>query len=332
MARALLWSGATIVLNQFRSRDFLLVLTYHRIGNADHDLFDPGVFSATEDELDEQISYLKKHVSLITIQEAKAFIEGTLNEDNRRSRVLITFDDGYLDNYEKAFPILRSHGVQGVFFLPTSMIGSCHIPWWDHIAYLMNTARKRLFRLHYPAGLVVDVDKDGVTKSLRNVLKLYKSANNTDPEQFIRDLKEHAQGENPPGTLRRFIGWDEAREMVRGGMAIGSHTHSHRVLTQLGIEQQRLELMESRAKLKEKLGSEVDALAYPVGNVTSFSGQTQDLALEAGYRVAFSKHGGVNLPKTTRPYDVKRVGVGDQSWHRFRVQAAVCKATAKYWP
>jgi peptidoglycan/xylan/chitin deacetylase (PgdA/CDA1 family) len=74
--------------------------------------------------------------------------------------VLITFDDGYLDNYEIAFPILRSHVVQGVFFLATSMVGSCQVPWWDHIAYLMKTARRRRFSLRYPADLAVDIDRE----------------------------------------------------------------------------------------------------------------------------------------------------------------------------
>ena len=72
---------------------------------------------------------------------------------------MITFDDGYLDNYEIAYPILRSHGAQGVFFLATGMVGSCEIPWWDRIAYLVKTARKRQFTLHYPADLAVDLDK-----------------------------------------------------------------------------------------------------------------------------------------------------------------------------
>jgi peptidoglycan/xylan/chitin deacetylase (PgdA/CDA1 family) len=246
--------------------------------------------------------------------------------------VLITFDDGYLDNYEVAFPILRSHGVQGVFFLATSMVGSCSIPWWDHIAFLMKTARQRRFSLHYPADLAVDLVENGMTRSLRDVLSLYKRPGNADPERFIRELKDAAKGNDLPGTLRRFLNWDEAREMIAGGMAIGSHTHSHTVLSQLGAAQQRHELAQSRALLREQLGMEADALAYPVGGTDSFSEQTQQFAKEAGYRAAFSFHGGTNLPGMTRPYDVKRIGVGDQSWPRFRVQAAICRRTGNYWP
>jgi peptidoglycan/xylan/chitin deacetylase (PgdA/CDA1 family) len=332
VAQGLFWSGAAFVFGQLPERNLLLVLNYHRIGNPDDDPFDPGVFSATSDQFSDHISYLKRNFSLVTLEEALAFVDGTINEKTRHCRVLITFDDGYLDNYELAFPILRTYGVQGVFFLATNLVGSCYVPWWDHIAYVMKTARHRQFCLRYPADLVVDVDKNGMMKSLRDVLGLYKRPENTEPTRFIQELRQEAKGYELPGTMRRFLNWDEAREMTSGGMAIGSHTHSHHVLSQLAPDQQRQELAQSRTLLREELGIEADALAYPVGATNSFSDQTQQLAEEVGYRAAFSFHGGTNLHGTLRRYDLKRVGVGDQSWSRFRVQAAICKLTGNYWP
>lgn len=334
LSQALLRSGATLLLGQLPQRSLLLVLNYHRIGNRDDDPFDPEVFSTTGDQLSEQISYLKRNSSLVTLEEAVAFVNGTIYEKSRRERcrVLLTFDDGYLDNYEIAYPILRSQGAQGVFFLTTGLVGSCEVPWWDRIAYLMKTARRHRFCLRYPAELLVDIDRSGMAKSLRDVLNLYKSPENTDPARFIGELTEEVKGNDLPGTMRRFLNWDEAREMAGGGMAIGSHTESHHVLSQLGPDQQRQELAQSRALLKQQLGIEVDTLAYPVGAVTSFSDQTQQLAQEAGYRAAFSFYGGTNLPKKTQRYDIRRVAVCGQSWSRFRVQATVCRLTGKFWP
>jgi peptidoglycan/xylan/chitin deacetylase (PgdA/CDA1 family) len=332
LARGLLWSGASLLLAQLPARDSLLVLNYHRIGNAEDDLFDPGVFSATAEEFDNQIAYLKRRLSLVTLDEALAFIDGTDKDKTSRCRVLITFDDGYLDNYEIAYPILRSHGAQGVFFLATGMVGSCELPWWDRIAYLVKTARRRRFSLRYPAELAVDLDKIGLMNSLIAILKLCKLPDNSNPEQFIRELAEAGEGEEPPGTLRRFLNWDEAREMTGGGMAIGSHTHSHTVLSQLEPERQLEELSQSRTILKEQLGVEVDVLAYPVGGSNSFTNQTQILARDAGYRAAFSFYGGTNFPGKTNPYDVNRIDIEGPSRSRFRVQTAVCRATGSYWP
>jgi peptidoglycan/xylan/chitin deacetylase (PgdA/CDA1 family) len=332
LARGLLWSGASFLLSQLPARDSLLVLNYHRIGNPNDDLFDPGVFSATADQFDNQISYLKRHVSLVTLEEALAFIDGTIKEKMSSCRVLITFDDGYLDNYNIAFPILRSHGAQGVFFLATSMVGSCHLPWWDHIAFLVKTARTHRFTLSYPSDLAVDLDKNGLNESLRAVLRSYKNPANSDSARFIQELGEASMGEDPPKTMRRFLSWDEAREMSKCGMAIGSHTHSHHVLSQLEPSRQYEELSTSRAILKEQLGVEVDVLAYPVGGRTSFTDQTRSAAREAGYRAAFSFYGGTNLPGKTSPYDVNRIGIDNQSQGRLRVRTAVCSATGKFWP
>jgi|CZKF01.1.fsa_nt_gi peptidoglycan/xylan/chitin deacetylase (PgdA/CDA1 family) len=332
LARGMYWSGASFLLSQLPARDSLLVLNYHRIGNPDDDLFDPGVFSATADQFNDQISYLKSRASLVTLEEALAFIDGTSREKTRRCRVLITFDDGYLDNYKIAFPILRSQGAQGVFFLATSMVGTCQVPWWDHIAYLVKTARRRQFTLRYPADLAVDIEMSGMDASLQNILKLYKQPNNSDPVRFLLELAEESKGEEPPGTLRRFLNWDEAREMSRDGMAIGSHTRSHSVLSQLKPDRQLEELSQSRTILKEQLGVEADVLAYPVGRKVSFTGQTQMLVRDAGYRAAFSSYGGANMQGKTSPYNVKRTKMVGQSWSRFRVQTAVCRFTGSYWP
>jgi peptidoglycan/xylan/chitin deacetylase (PgdA/CDA1 family) len=332
LARGLFRSGASFMLSQLPGRSSLLILNYHRIGNPEEDLFDPGVFSATADQFDDQISYLKRRVLPVTLEEALDFVDGNIKEKSRCCRLLITFDDGYRDNYDLAYPILQSHGVQGVFFLATGLVGSCHLPWWDHIAYVVKTAQKRQFTLHYPADLVVNIDQNGLEESLRAILALYKRPDNADPARFIQEMADETKGKAPPKTQRRFLDWNEAREMIAGDMAIGSHTHSHQVLSQLKPEQQFKELSQSRAILKKQLGIKADALAYPVGIKGSFTRQTQLAAREAGYRAAFSHHGGTNLPGRMYRGDINRIGIGSQSWKRFRVQTSVCSFTGKYWP
>ena len=331
LARGLLWSGTSFLLSQLPARDSLLVLNYHRIGNPEDDVFDPGVFSATADEFNDQISYLKRHLSPVTLEEALGFVDGSLKQTSR-CRVLVTFDDGYLDSYDIAYPILQSHGVQGVFFLTTSIVGSSHVPWWDRIAYLIKTARRRRFSLHFPVELHVDVDANGLPESFRAVLRAYINPENSDPARFMKTLSEETEGEDIPVMPRRFLNWDEAREMKRGGMVIGSHTHSHHILSQLQPDHQFKELSESRAILKEQLADEIDVLAYPVGGRTSFTDQTQRAAADAGYRAAFSFYGGTNLRGKTSAYNINRVGIGHQSWSRFRVQTAFCRCTGSYWP
>ena len=333
LARGLYQSGVPHIFGRLPAKDLLVVLNYHRIGDRNADLFDPDIFSATGDEFDEQVSFLKKQDWLVTLEEAQAFIDGSEKSKTPRYRVLITFDDGYLDNYQIAFPVLRAHGAQGVFFLVTGIMGSGSVPWWDHIAFLLKTARQRQFTLSYPAELKVDLDQNGVIPSLRNVLALYKSPANTDSNRFIRDVAEGTNSDRQlPTDERRFLDWNEAKKMLAGGMALGSHTHSHPVLSQLNADEQRAELTQSRALLQEKLGIKADSIAYPVGATTSFSPLTEAIAQECGYRTAFSFHGGINRPAQTAPYDVKRVAVGGESTVRFRMRTITCRVTGEYWP
>ena len=332
VARTLLWSGATELMRFLPARDSLLVLNYHRIGNASDDIFDPGEFSATAEEFEGQVAYLKRRVDLVTLEEALAFIEGSAKDPKRRCRALITFDDGYRDNYDFAFPILRSLGVQGVFFLATNLVGTSTIPWWDQIAFLIRTARARRFSLSYPALLEVDLDRDGFAASLLAVLRLFKWPENRDPDRFLQSLAEEAQGDALPSVPRRFLSWKEAREMLDGGMAIGSHTQSHPILSQLSPEEQTKELVQSRTELRDKLGMTAEALAYPVGARISFSHTTQKIAHDAGYRAAFSYYGGANLPGKIDAYDVQRNTVDMQSMSRFYARVSIYRLMGSFWP
>lgn len=326
-------TGLVRLASRLHATDSLLVLTYHRIGDPSATPFDPGVYSATADEFHDQMAYLREIVDVVTIDEALAFLDGATTPGRRpRCRALVTFDDGCIDNYEVAFPILRSLGIQGLFFLISGMAGTGIIPWWDRIAYILRTAPRSAFALAYPASLAVDLGRDGFDASLRQILQLYKRPDNADGERFIAELRNACGGHEPPASSRIFLDWNEARAMIAGGMAIGSHTHSHPVLSQLSAERQLDELTRSRSILAEQLQTPIDTIAYPVGAPTAFTPQTQDLALQAGYRAAFSYYGGINLPGRTARFDVARQNVGAQSRIRFNLQVQVAHLTGHFWP
>lgn len=327
LARCMYRMGLAFLLHRLPQRDCLLIINHHRIGDGD-DAFGSAGFSAGAEELDEQIGWLKRHLPVVGLEEA---LEAA-SQKRRGCRVLITFDDGYRDNYDVAFPILRSHGLPAAFFLVTSFAGGGQVPWWDRIVYLLNTARHRKFLLRYPAAQEIDLDADGGARSLRRVLDLYKRPDNRDGARFLREFAEASRGDQPPVSERLFLNWDEAREMLRSGMAVGSHTHTHPVLSQLSAEEQRQEMTQSRELLQNALGIRCDTLAYPVGNPDSYTAETQAIAREAGYRAAFSFHGGTNFAPAPQPYNLLRVSGGGQSLDRFRIQSAVCAFTGYYWP
>jgi len=322
-------AGITRGLESMTGGKTLIVLNYHRIGNALESQYDPGVFSATGEEFDWQISHLKRRFYMTTLDEA---VDMACGDVPVRSSVLITFDDGYLDNYSLAFPILRSHDVQGVFFLPTSFVGINHIPWWDVIAYIIKNSRKDIVRLQYPECIEFDLKREGVSMVIMRTLQLYKKPAMKLHNRFICGLEEACETSAPsPNAERCFMNWVEAREMQEGGMAFGSHTHTHQILSKLSVEQQREEAFRSREVLEMQLNRHIDVLAYPVGGRNTFTPETIEAVKSSGYRAAFSFYGGFNRQGEIQPFNIRRVGVGPQSRSRFRMKMALGALTGRRW-
>jgi len=318
-------SGLLRLAEYLPQRECLVVMNHHRIGDATTSDYDPGVFSATQEALDEQLRFLKKRFQCLTLEEAIAFVEGRTRL--RRAGVLLTFDDGYLDNFQAAFPSLRSHGVQGVFFLPTRFIGSEEMTWWDRVAYMVKKARRPKFTISYPAPAGFDVAVEGLEVVLLRLFRTYKASEMQDSERFLNELHE-ATDCGPLPRERMFLNWEEARQMLRGGMAIGSHTHGHELLAKLTPERQLEEMATSKKLIEQNLAAPCESIAYPYGLTSSFTAKTVELAGAAGYRAGFSFFGGVNRRGSINPRNIYRQAVmgGPQLAH-FRMRALVAGIT-----
>ncbi len=105
---------------------------------------------------------------------------------------------------------------------------------------------------------------------------------------------------------REVLTWDQIREMSAGGVAVGAHTHSHRVLATLSQEEQEEELAASKEVLEAQLGTQVQTLAYPVGGEAHINESTTALARRLGYRAAFTYLTGHNVWGSMDPYRVRR--------------------------
>jgi peptidoglycan/xylan/chitin deacetylase (PgdA/CDA1 family) len=322
-------TGLSSILERLPKRNVLIVLNYHRIGDPQQTPYDPGTFSATAEEFDQQLTYLKKLFFLPTMDEALDMIEGRIP---CRTSVLLTFDDGYLDNYVLAFPILRRHLISAVFFLPTAFIATNRLPWWDLIAYIVKNSRNDVIRLVYPEHVVYQLTTDNVSQVIIRVLQLYKRSDMTDREHFLDGLLKACGVDSiPPEVDRVFMNWDEAREMHQAGMAFGSHTHTHEILAKRSSAEQRNELRQSRMILERELQCNIDVLAYPVGKPHAFTQDTMDAARACNYRAAFSFYGGFNYPGSTERFNILRFGVERPSHARFRLQLALGSVTGKSW-
>jgi peptidoglycan/xylan/chitin deacetylase (PgdA/CDA1 family) len=220
--------------------------------------------------------------------------------------VAITFDDGYGDVYENAFPLLRRKGIPAAVFVVTDLISR---PMWqthDKLYYLVDKAfqtwddpRKRLFQLMTELRLPTDQifrSRTAVTSSMTAISALLPVLPQSDVFRLIDSLETCVglQASDVPLSLT----WPMIHEMRRGGITIGSHTRSHVSLpteTSAAVKEQ---LEGSKRVLEQRLDERIDHFAYPGGQ---FTPQVVDALHHAGYRYAYTAcpHGDSRHPALT---------------------------------
>ena len=187
------------MVERLAKRDCLLILNYHRIGNREAETFDELVYNATEEEFTRQVKYLNQEFGVVTLKDALAFVSG--EKSFGQPGVLLTFDDGYIDNYRAAFPILKSFGLEGTFFLVSDYLTRPIVPWWDKIAYLVRNTGKTQLVLTYPRPIDLRLSDGRRAREIRTVLDLFKSPDTANPERFLSEL-ESACGPLPNHSAR----------------------------------------------------------------------------------------------------------------------------------
>ncbi|MEO8092011.1 MAG: polysaccharide deacetylase family protein [bacterium] len=284
----------------------VLVLAYHRIQESDQETpFDSGVFSATPSTFEAQLRFLTRHFQVVSPESIKR------NPDSLGRRVVVTFDDGYRDNYELAFPLLREYGMPATFFLATGFLDNPRVPWWDELAWMVRRSPRRVLedREWFGGRLLLDGDR---RPAIDELTRTYKSLPTERTEAFL-DFCADAAGTgrcDASAGADLWMTWEMAAELRDAGMTIGGHTATHPVLGRARPEVQSREVEECARRLREKLGVSIRFFAYPVGLIESFDDSTRRILREAGVELAFSLYGGYLRPGRLDPYDVPRASVG----------------------
>jgi len=295
------------VVARLSGRGTVVVLNYHRVGDGGAEPWDRTLWSATADELDAQLRAAARSADVIGPDEILDAL------DTRRGRhVMFTFDDGYRDNYETAFPVLRGHGVRAAFFLTTGFLDEPRAPWWDETAWMVNHADGPVLDLGgmLPGPLSLR-ERDRPVSTARLVAR-YKTLREADGERFLDRIAEAGgSGRCPPEQAAGlWMTWDMARELRSAGMSIGGHTVTHPVLARLSVERQREEIETCARRLDEEMKLKMTSFAYPVGSRDAFTDATKGILRECGVEVAFTFHGGYATPSRLDPLAVPRIHVG----------------------
>lgn len=289
------------------------ILAYHRIWDLpDEDLFpfDVELVSATIDDFAWQMSYVKENFTPITFHTLIKILDGELPPVERP--LVITFDDGYDDNFHHAFPILMAYEVPATIFLATGYIDSGETFWYDRLAQLLLCAPDQeisVTGLDEPLALGVS------SKSRRQTIyRLLTHLKRVPDEWRLETLRRLEAVLDPEGRMAhapesRPMNWNQVREMSAAGMEFGSHTVNHPVLANLRQEDLWTELWESKHELERQIGKPVEVICYPVGGQEHFDERVQHLARGAGYRLGVSYIPGTNYGHTLDCFALRRLRV-----------------------
>jgi len=315
VARCLTGLGALGLLERLAPRPGLVALCYHRIGDARRDSFYSPIISATPNTLRAQVLQLRRRFRLIGLEELLELADRDFQVTE--PTVILTFDDGYRDNLDLAFPVLQELGAPALFAPTTAFLDQQCLAWWDHVAYVLrNTQRERL-SLDVPERLEIERPAENAQAALDAVIAAYLRCDRPQEPGLLAHLEKRAGVEVDGPSLARslYMNWDELRALADTGTGIGSHTVHHPRLSSLSEREQRAELRASKERLEHVLGRAIDTLVYPFGGTADVSPTTRALAKQAGYRLALSLTPGVNRPADTDPYFLRRfhVGPGDTS-------------------
>ena len=285
-------------------RNFL----FHRVNPEREQLWDP-----MPPELFEKcIAYISRKFKVVLLEDLLA----DPDKYARQSIATICFDDGYLDNYTHALPILEKYGCKASFYVVTDCIDFNQMTWTHQLDYrFLNTDREQ-----------VDIQFDFLptefhatslpTRDARIAYcKRLKPAVKKLPNLQRREVCEHigsVLGDVQMPEL--MMDWDHLAEMVRLGHRVGSHSVSHPMLASIeDPEELGLELSVSAMRIEEKLGHFPKTISYPVG---SFNDHVVEQSIAAGYEFGLAvQQRDFQWPKDD-VYRVPRVEVYNEKWFK----------------
>ncbi len=264
-------------------RPGVVVLAHHRIGSPLEAPGDAALYSATQEQFDEQLRAISSVAQLIAPDD----LEDAWQTPGRH--VLLTFDDGYADARHAALPVLEAHGARAAFFITTGLVDAPRLPWWDELAWLAR--------------------RSGRPDRAADWIAHYKLLPSETAEAFVDELAGRLglPRAAPECAAGEWCTWEDVRALQAAGMEIGAHTHDHPVLARASPSRQRAEVRTSLDRLEAETGRRPRWFAYPVGGRDCFDLDTRKALRKSGVRLAFSAYGGSNSAPPADRYDVRRL-------------------------
>jgi peptidoglycan/xylan/chitin deacetylase (PgdA/CDA1 family) len=299
-----------------RAHRHFQILMYHRVNNEADDIFE----GVPTKEFAAQMEGLNRYYTVLPLEE---LVERALVGDVPPNSVAVTFDDGYRDNYEHAFPILKQYGIPATIFLTTGVIGRPGILWHDVVFELFRRTAVTSVEIegrHYP--LLSRPDRQ---QSLFTALKILRRLSPQERNEHIARMAASLDVSIGSDYGPKMLTWEQVGEMTRAGVTFGAHTVSHPILSRMPLDKAIQEIETSKSTIEHKLGRKVRSFAYPNGSREDFTEALKGSLKEAGFRCAVTTMWGIN-GRSTDPFELRRMWLWDNDvtmtafklgWYKF---------------
>jgi len=300
------------LLTRMRQEHPCIVLLYHRIVDDSSKYLNKGatVHHHIKD-FKQEITYFKRNFQILSMDEIVDHIK--LGKRFRRPSIAITFDDGYLDNYTLAYPVLKKHGVPATIYLTTGLVGTLDGIWTEQIGLAFLETKKDYFNFSALLGdkaipIKTKEEKEQANSKVSDALKLKPDNKRRELMQELFEMLEVNEKSGRHFGERMMLNWEEVQEMRKDGITIGSHSHTHPILSQMSSEEAKDEILNSKKVVEKNVDIKVRHFSFPNGREEDFSEELRDYCREIGFESICSVVYGPYDASKKDPFALKRVG------------------------
>ena len=291
-----------IVIRKFTSRYPAIILFYHRFADNNSKELPPKLNVKT---FENQIKHLKKWYQLISLDELVDHLK--TGKDFSHPYVVITIDDGFKDNYDFAFPVLKRLDIPVTIYLTTGFVGTDRAPWIEEIAYCLQGYSRETFRFEqlFPGEVFQVSNTQRKAKLWETIYEKMLYLDHEVKEHLFAKLLDKLDGANTCRG-RLMLDWDEVNEMSKNQISFGAHTVTHPTLSRMFPDGAMFEISESKRHIEEKLGTSVLHFAIPNGKDDDFTAELREFCRSEGFDSVVTTNFG-SVTKNSNPYSLPRV-------------------------
>lgn len=267
-----------------------MVLMLHRVLNDDawQKTNSPPDIVVRERTFHDLAAHIAHEYEVVGLQEARP------GEIRPRLRLVLTFDDGWSDNYELAFSSTRQWDLPFTVFVCSGFMAK-EMPFWPERAFLLlSRTRPRLS-----------------PEEINAAIEGLKERSPWELEQYLAGLADtgHLTEDAMRSDVDKALSWPQVLEMRHAGVAFGCHTHTHQILTRIPIDMVRADIGTSKMAIERALSTTCQAFAYPNG---SWSVEARQAVANAGFELALTTQPGA-WTKDCDPMAIPRMNISEEN-------------------